>query len=77
MLGEPPRRRQGRPEGICMEEERTCPRMLPIIECDGRSWFVDERLGEFRDIWNPHRRVAFRSETGLVMLAVYALDRET
>ena len=60
-----------------MEEERTYLRMLPIIECDGRSWFVDERLGEFRDIWNPHRRVPFRSERGLVMLGVYALDRET
>jgi len=60
-----------------MEEEQAYPRMLPTIECDGRSWFVDERLGEFRDIWNPHRRVVFRSEQGLVMLAVYALVRET
>ena len=60
-----------------MEEEQTCPRMLPIIECDGRSWFVDERLCEFRDIWNPDRRVPFRSERGLVMLGVYVLDRKT
>jgi len=60
-----------------MEEEHTCPRMLPIIECDERSWFVDKRLCEFRDIWNSHRRVPFRSERGLVMLGVYALNRET
>ena len=59
-----------------MEEEQTCPKMLPIIECDRRSRFVDERLCEFRDIWNPHRRVAFRSEKGLVMLSVHTLDRE-
>jgi len=59
-----------------MNKNHTYPRMLPMVECDGRSWFVDERLGEFRDIWNPHRRVTFDSDRGLLMLAVYANDEQ-
>jgi hypothetical protein len=33
--------------------------MLPIVEFDGRSWFVDQRLKEFRGVWNPHKQVRF------------------
>jgi len=59
-----------------MNNEHTCPRMLPIVDVDGRSWFVDERLAEFHDVWNPDRRVALDTDRGLLMLAVYANDEQ-
>ena len=51
-----------------MEQVRQCRRMLPIVEFDGRSWFLDKRLKEFRDVKNPHNRVDFRSKRGDRML---------
>jgi hypothetical protein len=44
--------------------------MLPIVEYDGRSWFMDARLGQFRDVWNPSHFVDFDTEEGRRMLAV-------
>lgn len=39
-------------------EPRT-PRRLPIVEIDGKEFFKDERLGEYRNIENPHDRITF------------------
>ncbi len=58
-----------------MDAERTCPRMLPIMDCDGRSWFVDERLGQFREVWNPHHWVDFESDQGWRMLVIFVRQR--
>ena len=30
------------------------PRRLPIVEYDGKKWFLDERLKQIRNIHNPH-----------------------
>ena len=30
------------------------PRRLPIVEHEGKEWFLDERLGQIRNIHNPH-----------------------
>ena len=27
---------------------------LPIIEHEGKKWFLDDRLGQIRDVTNPH-----------------------
>lgn len=53
-----------------MEQKTSLPRMLPIVEYDGRSWFMDARLGQFRDVWNPSHFVDFDTEEGRRMLAV-------
>ena len=53
-----------------MENERSVPQMLPMIEYNGQSWFIDDRLGQFRDVWNPGNYVDFDSEEGRRMLAV-------
>ena len=54
-----------------MENERSAPRMLPIMEYNGQSWFMDERLGQFREVWNPHHYVDFDTEEGRRMLAAW------
>jgi len=37
------------------------PRQLPIIKFQGRLYFVDHRLEEIRNIYNPHDRLSFRT----------------
>ena len=39
-------------------EPRT-PRRLPVVEIDGKHFFKDERLGEYRNVDNPHDRITF------------------
>jgi hypothetical protein len=51
-----------------MEQQEQFPRMLPIVEFDCRSWFVDGRLRQFRDVWNPHDYVDFDSGQGKLIL---------
>ena len=34
-------------------------KMLKIVEFDGKKWFADCRLKEFRNIYKPHERVSF------------------
>lgn len=53
-----------------MENERSAPRMLPIVEYHGQSWFIDDRLGQFREGWNPHHYLDFDTEEGRRMPAV-------
>jgi hypothetical protein len=35
------------------------PRRLPIVWLDGRPYFRDDRLREFRAVDNPHDRIPF------------------
>ena len=49
------------------EGSRT-PRLLPMVRLDGIDYFIDERLEEFRAVWNPHYRAVFRSAAGMNML---------
>ena len=35
------------------------PRRLPIVEIDGKPYFQDDRLKEFRAVDNPHDRITF------------------
>jgi hypothetical protein len=56
-----------------METEHKYPKILPIIKFDDRTWFVDERSGEFSQLWPPHRRVPFHSQQGALMLRTYAM----
>lgn len=53
--------------GISEEEqdrpyEIPMPRMLPIVELDGKRYFKDERLCEYRNVENPHDVLAFREK---------------
>ena len=32
---------------------------LKIVEFDGKKWYADCRLKEFRNIYKPHERVSF------------------
>ena len=53
-----------------MKSQRAGPRALPVLEYDEQKWFIDERLGEFRDARNPSNRVGFDTEEGRRMQAV-------
>ena len=53
-----------------MENKRSAPRRLPVVEYNGQSWFMDLRLAQFRDVWNPSHYVDFDTEEGRRMLAV-------
>jgi hypothetical protein len=33
------------------------PRGLPVEEIDGKRYYRDERLGEYRNVDNPHERL--------------------
>ena len=35
------------------------PRVLPVEEIDGKRYYQDERLGEYRNVENPHDRIPF------------------
>lgn len=45
----------------------TGPRVLPICQCGLTQFFVDLRLGQFREVTNPHNYVDFDSEEGMKM----------
>ena len=49
------------------KELATGPRMLPIIRYGNTQYFADLRLGQFRDIQNPHNYIDFDSEQGQFM----------
>jgi hypothetical protein len=34
-------------------------KQLPIVEQDGKKYFLDERLRELRNINNPHDRINY------------------
>lgn len=34
-------------------------RQLPIVLIEGKRYFLDERLQEYRRMENPHQRIAF------------------
>lgn len=38
-------------------------RELPRVNLNGRSYFVDGRLGEIRDVDNPHNSMSIKSMT--------------
>jgi hypothetical protein len=35
------------------------PRRLPVVLIDGKPFFRDDRLREYRAVDNPHERVSF------------------
>ena len=39
------------------EKSAASPRGLPVVEIAGVKFFLDERLGELRQVDNPHIRV--------------------
>ena len=39
------------------EEQHRLPRRLPVVISDGKEYFVDERLHEYRAVENPHDRI--------------------
>ena len=41
------------PECKAARSARGC-RMLPIVTYQGKKWFFDERLGQLRNVKNPH-----------------------
>jgi hypothetical protein len=59
-LGEPPhgwcRRKKMR---TYLKNQKPRARRLPTIDLYDGEYFVDARLGEFRQVNNPHRRIAF------------------
>jgi hypothetical protein len=45
----------------------TGPRMLPIVHYGTTGYFADLRLGQFRNVQNPHDLVDFDSDQGQLM----------
>lgn len=46
----------------CKFTGKPTPRMLPTVTLDnGKTYFVDARLREMRNVKNPHDRIDFRS----------------
>ena len=39
--------------------EPRMPRRLPIVEIEGKRFFRDDRLSEYRNVDNPHDRITF------------------
>jgi len=35
------------------------PRVLPIVELDGKRYFKDARLRQYRNVENPHEIISF------------------
>jgi hypothetical protein len=48
-------------------------RRLPTIRLNGTDYFIDERLREFRAVWNPHHCIEFDSGAGLNMVCRTAI----
>ena len=42
-----------------LKNQKPGARRLPTIDLYDGEYFVDARLGEFRQVNNPHRRIAF------------------
>ena len=57
--------------GKSVENERSAPRILLIAEYNDQSWFIDDRLRQFCDVWNPHNCVDIETAQGQVMLAAW------
>ena len=35
------------------------PRQLPVVEIDGKRYYQDDRLAEYRSVENPHDRIVY------------------
>jgi hypothetical protein len=46
------------------EKKQATPNMLPIVEYNGKQYFVDCRLKEFRPVEPPLEFITFDSELG-------------
>jgi ribosomal protein S27E len=55
-------------------DERPGPRWLPKVSFGRTTYFVDERLHEFRHVDNPYKRVSFGSPRGVWMLRRFYVD---
>jgi ribosomal protein S27E len=55
-------------------DERPGPRWLPRVSFGRTTYFVDERLHEFRHVDNPYKRVSFGSPRGIWMRRRFYLD---
>jgi hypothetical protein len=40
--------------------KRECPKRLKMVKFGGKTWFIDTRLEEYRNVRNPHDRISFR-----------------
>ena len=50
------------------EANKTMPNMLPIVTYNGKQYFVDRRLKEFRPVKPPLEFIPFDSELGRAIL---------
>lgn len=48
-------------------------RRLPVAEYNGKLYFVDERLGEMRNVRNPFERISLGSMKGARLVEVEKL----
>ena len=57
--------------------EKQCggPRRLPVVDYDGKLYFVDERLGEMRNVRNPFDKVPLKSVKGARLVEVGKLPK--
>lgn len=49
------------------QEVATGPRVLPVVHYGSKWYFADLRLGQFREIKNPHNYIDFDCKQGLTM----------
>jgi len=56
-------------------DEEPCPRCLPVVLYQGRQYFVDLRLREFRQMSRPIEFVPFDSSHGMEMCREFAVAK--
>lgn len=49
-----------------IQNNESGPRQLPIKEMNGKSYYVDERLQQYRNVHNPHDIINFNGDHVLV-----------
>ena len=50
------------------------PRRLPTITIDGKTYFVDDRLTELRNVDNPHDALRFESKSEMLIALLLKND---
>jgi predicted ATPase len=47
---------------VAESELQLSPRVLPVEEIDGKRYYRDNRLQEYRNVTNPHDRIPFSAK---------------
>ena len=56
-------------------DDEPCPKRLPVVQYQGKRYFVDLRLRELRQISRPIQSVPFASTDGVAMCREFAIAK--